>query len=293
MEEEICQYNKFGFCRYRSDCKKKHYKSECEHLDDCNTQKNCPKRHPKRCRKYDSGNCRFQSDCAYKHLQPKTNEDHKQLKQKLEALEKVVQTFAETNKDKEQLQEKVEGMEKVLKAMTRKVLSLETELKRMKERSRICTAAEGPKDTVSEDVNDMETKTKKETSGENLSFDHNEIKGTTSTPNEKKNIVEKLDSKIEMLKCKECNYSCKKEKSLKNHTLTKHENLQCKECQEKLPNLMQLLKHVAENHSKDQSETKDIEFNKEDVVRKDINERDELEELEAELSSLKKELLLK
>ena len=39
MEEEICQYNKFGFCRYRSDCKKKHYKSECEHLDDCNTQK--------------------------------------------------------------------------------------------------------------------------------------------------------------------------------------------------------------------------------------------------------------
>ena len=59
--------------------------------------------------------------------------------------------------------------------------------------------------------------------------------------------------------------------------LTKQENHQCKYCQEKLPNLMQLLKHVAENRSKDQSETKDIEFNKEEVVRKDINGRDELE----------------
>ena len=103
-------------------------------------------------------------------------------------------------------------MEKVLKAMTRKVLSLETELIQVKERSSICNDAEDPKDKVSEDVKDIESKIEKQASGENISFDHDEIKGTTSTPKDKKNNVDKLDSKIEMLNCKHCNYSCKKRK---------------------------------------------------------------------------------
>ena len=95
MEEEVGQYDKFGFCRYRNECKKKHFKSECEYLDGCKTPKSCQKRHPKRCRKYDSGHCRFESDCSYKHLKPKTNEEHQQLKEKVEALEKVVQIVTE------------------------------------------------------------------------------------------------------------------------------------------------------------------------------------------------------
>ena len=51
-----------------------------------------------------------------------------------------------------------------------------------------------------------------------------------------------------MLTCKECNYECKKENTLLNHTLTKHDHHHCKECQQKLPNFMQLLKHIAEHH---------------------------------------------
>ena len=67
-----------------------------------------------------------------------------------------------------------------------------------------------------------------------------------------------------MLKCKECNYECKKEKTLKNHTLTKHDHHQCKECKQKLPNFMQLLKHIAEHHNdeevpKEGAEGKDLE----------------------------------
>ena len=37
--------------------------------------------------------------------------------------------------------------------------------------------------------------------------------------------------------------------------------------------------------------TKDIQFDSEEVVIKDLKERDELEELEEELSSFKRELL--
>ena len=94
-----------------------------------------------------------------------------------------------------------------------------------------------------------------------------------------------------MLNCKHCKYTCKKEKSLKNHILTKYEHHQCKECEEKLPNFMQLLKHIAEHHTENQSETQALQLDKEEVESKDIKEKDQLEELEAELSLLKKERL--
>ena len=25
MEEEVCHYDKFGFCKYRKDCRKRHF----------------------------------------------------------------------------------------------------------------------------------------------------------------------------------------------------------------------------------------------------------------------------
>ena len=64
--------------------------------------------------------------------------------------------------------------------------------------------------------------------------------------------------------------------------LSKHEIHQCKDCHKELPNSMQLLKHVAKHHTDIQSKTKDIQLEEEAL------EKDPLEELEAELSSLKK-----
>ena len=65
----------------------------------------------------------------------KTNEDHEQLKVKVEDLGKPVQAMANTNQDNEQLQEKLEVLDKVVQAMIRKVFSLETELKEVKKKS--------------------------------------------------------------------------------------------------------------------------------------------------------------
>ena len=275
MEEEICQYSKFGFCKYRNECKKKHFIVECEDPD-CKTQKSCDKRHPKRCRKHDLGRCRFENECAYKHLKPANNQDHEELKVKVAALEKTVQEITKTNKDNEEFKEKFKVLEKVLHAMTRKVLYLETALKDIKEKSNI------------EHVKEKENETKDEASDGNLSFNfnHKDLKGSSSTPNNKNDKYDESDLKVEMLSCKECKYSCKKEKSLKNHMLTKHEIHQCKECQEKLPTLMQLLKHMAKHHTDNENKTKDIQ-SEENKVHK---EEKELEELEGELSSLKKEL---
>ena len=66
------------------------------------------KRHIKCCKQYASGKCRFKSDCSYNHL--------------------------DSIKSKEpiQLEEKVKQLEKVAHALTRKVLTLETEMERIK-----------------------------------------------------------------------------------------------------------------------------------------------------------------
>ena len=68
--------------------------------------------------------------------------------------------------------------------------------KQVKQNKSHCNVAEDPKDELSEDVKEKDGETEKLTSGENLYFNHNYIKGTTSTPKEKENKVEKLDSKL-------------------------------------------------------------------------------------------------
>ena len=85
---------------------------------------------------------------------------------------------------------------------------------------------------------------------------------TSKVMKEKENID---DSKEDMLYCKECNYKCKKELSLKKHMVTKYESHKCKE---ELPTFMELLKHVAKHHQKDK-EKEDIK----DSSQKDVENK--------------------
>ena len=236
MEGEICQHHKYGYCRFKTECKKKHLSSECADLEECKNSKGCQKRHPKLCKRYASGNCRFENGCAYKHKKSSTTEENEQLKDKLQVFEKV------------------------LHAMTRKVLSLETEVEKLIKKSSNNVMIDNPTYKVDKVVDVQDTQ--KEMVDESNSFSHEEIKEKCSTPKENKEKVDKVKTKSDLLNCDECNYTCKKEKSLKNHKLTKHEHHKCKECNENLPNFMQLLKHVAKYHN-----TEDDEKSKEEVVK--------------------------
>ena len=108
MEGEDCHHDKFGFCKFREECKRKHFNEECKDLNKCKDIQTCRKRHPKYCIKYASGKCRFQNDCAYKHQDPIKNVEDAQTAEKYKSLETVVQ------------------------ARTRKVLSLEEEMTEVK-----------------------------------------------------------------------------------------------------------------------------------------------------------------
>ena len=304
----MCKHHKFGYCKYLVKCKGIHYNEECKDLSGCKSVQSCKKRHPKRCKKFSSGNCSFGIDCAYNHKITEKEEEANALKKKVEVLEKLVIDL--TNKVETMEQDTVEKLQVVVRAMSRKVLSLESEIKNIKINSK------PSKDVKEQAVSEMakEKDAGKEESEEIL-FDPNDIKDTTSTPKVKKHLLKKEKKEVALHACKECNYVCKKEASLQKHMVTKHESHECKECHEKLSSFIELLKHVSIHHFKEQAEAEvkenevetkiQTDHKEEDKDEFDIHveeepreenvhkEQDELEELEAELSSLKKDLLLK
>ena len=97
--ENICKFNKFGYCKFKSNCRNKHVEEICSEKT-CN-QTTCEKRHPRLCKyfvKY--GDCKLGSICAYSHinnqkmelekLEDKVNELHLIIKSKEEIIDKLV-----------------------------------------------------------------------------------------------------------------------------------------------------------------------------------------------------------
>ena len=68
MEEEVCFYQKFGFCKYKEMCSKGHLDQECKDINACKIKKVCDKRHPKICKRYVlERSCVFGEKCEYLH----------------------------------------------------------------------------------------------------------------------------------------------------------------------------------------------------------------------------------
>ena len=178
--EEVCQYGKYGFCKFKEICNRKHYTQICENLSGCKDTKKCHKRHPKDCKRFvsDSG-CRFNSECAYNHR------------------------TVEEDGEKKMFKDKVSELEKMVKALSRKVLSLESEIEYIKNNKIITLGVENIK--LSEIIEEnKETATEEviiENSGSDMnSFDDSEIKLKCSTPKESQNKVKKT-SKDDLISC--------------------------------------------------------------------------------------------
>ena len=68
MSEEICKYNQYAFCKFRTNCRKRREKELCSQSTDCKSEK-CLKIHPKVCRNYAKHKgCRHAEKCAYTHI---------------------------------------------------------------------------------------------------------------------------------------------------------------------------------------------------------------------------------
>ena len=124
----VCQFNKFGFCKFRETCRHLHFSETCENKL-CEIS-NCLKRHPTTCKYFKIYNrCKFGSFCFFKHevddvlcenndeetetrfttlenrvldLEAKIKEDDvkiKKLEEKTDYLERNLKTVIESTKD--------------------------------------------------------------------------------------------------------------------------------------------------------------------------------------------------
>ena len=216
MEGEACLYSKFGFCKFKDECKRQHYKQICEDSSSCKSIRSCPKRHPKVCKKYDADNeCRFGEECSYQH------------KKSVKSLEQ--------NK----LKEMVKQMEIIIKELALKVTCLESELKKVKLHLDTKTFITDSKDKeFNEDVKSNSEKP---------------LAGTNNSEIIKENPEEMHAREF---KCDECEYVVKKKSTLNKHIKTKHAEHECKSCNLKFKTALEALKHTAKDHSSNIQEDK-------------------------------------
>ena len=105
----VCQFYKYGYCRYREVCRNQHVKDVCDNKN-CDV-KRCQKRHPKVCTYFrKSQRCKFGVHCLYSHeseqILSRRNDDVLEILSKIKNLE-------EKNIE---LMKKVESLEKVIEA---------------------------------------------------------------------------------------------------------------------------------------------------------------------------------
>ena len=265
----MCRFGKFGHCKYQKDCNMKHFTEVCDSLPRCTNIKSCEKRHPKRCKRFETEEgCRFQEECSYNHqienkckdlkeVKEKVDElenkhkDMKDLKDKVDVLENKVTEL--TNKVVNLEAKKVEPLEKVVKAMCRKVLDLEKQIEDIKINNMSSESAKEPSVSKFEEDKNIENKNKEFNEKCSSSFkDDNMV--LSSTPKDSKEVVKDGSKKEELLDCQHCSYKCKKETTLEKHMITKHQEHPCKECKKKFSTFMELLNHVAKYHFQEQGE---------------------------------------
>ena len=193
--------------------------------------------------------CRHEEKCAYNHHKSKHVEEQKDMEEKIAFLEKMVAdiTNKEVSKD-----EKVEQLEIVVKALVRKVLSLESELKDMKTNKGLDTQEHirenviEVKEDISEDIFNPK------------SYSSPKEKQNRSQLKVNKDEISKSETKENFFKCTECKYKSKKKANLDKHIITSHEDHGCKECNENFKSFIELLKHVSKYHFKEPDEVTDI-----------------------------------
>ena len=240
------------------------------------------KRHPKNCKKLFSENgCKHADKCAYTHHVTKYVERQNELKEKVGILEKKIADM--TNKYIKETS-KLEKLEIVVKALTRKVLCLENEIKEMK------TEEEGRREEILEYIEathklekddgkqiekEKEPETQKEVSKAKASIKikehenkvqeqkkvskakHIKVSVFKFGAEENKNVVEKMDDQDTNIissdfKCDQCSYKAQKLKTLKKHINTTHTEQKCKVCKKDFKTWMELVSHVANEHGEEE-----------------------------------------
>ena len=209
--ENVCNFDYRGFCKFRSECSKHHFKEICNDKKCSNNI--CPKRHPRFCYYFiNFNNCKFGNNCRYLH--GTINSDKTVINDMNENVEELKNIKTENELLKNKLEKKVEIIKEKDDLMEKQTVEI-TELKEL-----LKEAKEIVENVIKEN---------------NIKFDKYE-KAMEENHNEKINIIikqYKLDKKIEdetenvedteseEYKCKNCDYKTILRNNMNNHKCKK------------------------------------------------------------------------
>ena len=257
--QNVCSFNKYGFCKFQERCRKHHEKNLCERVT-C-VVKECILRHPKFCKFLrDYGYCIFGQWCYFSHKLTimnynADNTEIKELKDKLEHVNNKIQKFEdkimEKTKEIEILEQKCNGkpLDDIMMKMDMKTEIFEEKLNSMK----MCVI---DKD---EQIVNLEAKVKSmESKFEDIAIIQSNFKKAIDENIQKiKELMEKEKSEHDKtFKCDKCNFSTNSRSGLKIHEKKKHTIVsnnktypkKCDLCEKMLNSESEMRKHVA-SHS--------------------------------------------
>ena len=242
--QNVCRYNKFGYCKHKDMCRNQHINEICENsLCDIIS---CNLRHPRKCKYYMEYNrCKF-SPCAYLHVE-KNEVRNNEVNEKFENIFKIL-------KEKDDVIEKLVERVKILEERN----NLNDVLEEFPDKPPALVVAEVElEETLKCDICDFETKNEKGLkihkrrkhgpkfkceSCENEFDSKRDLKThklSHSVTTNRKNTV------LENQTCQKCNYNCGSIESMEVH-LGKGclGNFECGLCEAKFKNLESLETHL-------------------------------------------------
>ena len=273
-QQNVCDFFKFGFCKFKSTCRKHHEVEKCT-KDVCDI-KSCRFRHPRVCRYFrDIGFCKFSEWCLFKHdgiLKGKN--DIEEISEKIRNIEKVIEektVLIESLQkliDESQEIKNTEAIEQLANDMENKFETFETNFVTMKK----CLAE---KDSY---IVNLENKVKDMDS--NFEAQNLKIKNLENSNQEIMKELAKFKENMsnndnlaeveteEKFKCDKCDFESNSKHGLKVHITRKHTNMtkekyprKCDLCEKKFLNHTEMKRHM-KTHSYKEAKFKceDCEF---------------------------------
>jgi hypothetical protein len=135
VNQNVCHYNKFGYCKHKEACRKQHIFELCENPS-CDL-KTCILRHPRNCKWHrELGRCKF-DPCPFKH---------------------EGNSFENYRKENEEIKPKLAEVDRSLKALEEKEIQTNATIEKLKMINEQSENQNSMYENVMERLNEMEGK---------------------------------------------------------------------------------------------------------------------------------------
>ena len=198
--QNVCFFNKYGFCKYSERCRKYHENEICEKFD-CEIRE-CHLRHPKICKFFrDMGFCKFSEWCKFSHKVCKNNtlekDELKNVKEKIQTMENEMKKKSDIL---EKLENEIKDINRKVSEKDQTISKINKKLNVLKEKVTLMFNLEDKYDTLEKKVEKL----------------------STEQVDKNKESVDISSKTSDEIKCSLCEFTAKNKFGLKIHFHKKH-----------------------------------------------------------------------